>query len=127
VRPTGGTQGDISLTGRRARLVARDRPSPDRVPPLASPPRGGTTLEGVTSDHEHGETVLDREGVGPLDPDALAREAAAAARPLPAPRPEILARVLDGLRDLPAVTRDAPRGDGEADGERALPLPRRRS
>ncbi|WP_433783232.1 hypothetical protein ACQPX6_24795 [Actinomycetospora sp. CA-101289] len=85
----------------------------------------------MTPDHEHGETVLDREGHAPPDPDvdpeALAREAAAAAGPVPAPRPEVLARVLDGLRDLPAVTREAPRGDGEADGEHALPLPRRRT
>jgi hypothetical protein len=66
----------------------------------------------VTTDHD--ETVL-------------AREAAAAAGPVPTPRPEVLARVLDGLRDLPAVTREAPRGDGEARGERPLPLPRRRS
>jgi hypothetical protein len=85
----------------------------------------------VTPDHEHGETVLDREGVGevpaPLDLDALAREAAVAAGPVPAPRPEILARVLDGLRDLPAGTREAPRGEGEAGGEVPLPLPRRRT
>ncbi|MDF2979998.1 MAG: hypothetical protein K0S40_4726 [Actinomycetospora sp.] len=80
----------------------------------------------MTPDHEHGETVLDREGEGP-DLDALAREAAAAAGPVPAPRPEVLARVLDGLRDLPTVTRDAPRGDGGAGGERPLPLPRRRT
>ncbi|PVZ04274.1 hypothetical protein [Actinomycetospora cinnamomea] len=87
--------------------------------------------------------TLDREpGDTALDPEAVAREAAAArevlealgaledADPVPAPRPEVLTRVLEGLRDLPAVTRDAARPAGRDDGPGggpALPLPRRRT
>ena len=47
--------------------------------------------------------------------------------PVPAPRPELLERVLEGLRDLPAAVpppRDGASGEGEDPG---LPLPRRRS
>lgn len=47
--------------------------------------------------------------------------------PVPAPRPELLERVLEGLRDLPAAVhppRDGTSGDG---GDPGLPLPRRRS
>jgi hypothetical protein len=102
----------------------------------------------VTPDRESGDTVV-RRGVdqSPADPDdaaadgprtdlgtdpaadlaCAAREAAIAAAPVPTPRPEVLARVLDGLRDLPAARR-APRGDGAGSvDDRAMPLPRRRT
>ncbi len=58
---------------------------------------------------------------------------------MPAPRPEILSRVLDGLRDLPDERTPAPRATPEAIAtlradaadagvpEALLPLPRRRS
>jgi hypothetical protein len=54
-------------------------------------------------------------------------EAALVAGPVPAPRPEVLARVLDGLRDLPAARR-APREAADAGSDDpVMPLPRRRS
>lgn len=63
----------------------------------------------------------------PADLADAAREVALAAGPVPAPRPEVLTRVLDGLRDLPAARR-APRDDAGAAGDApATPLPRRRS
>jgi len=86
----------------------------------------------VTSDQEPGDTVLGAESIAGPGPAArrhdLAREAAAAAGPVPTPRPEVLARVLDGLRGLPAVAPE-PRsgGDRGPGGDTALPLPRRRS
>jgi hypothetical protein len=68
----------------------------------------------VTPDRESTDAVLERE-------------AALVAGPVPAPRPEVLARVLDGLRDLPAARR--PPRDTAAAGadDPAMPLPRRRS
>lgn len=86
----------------------------------------------MTPDREPRDTVLEPDDLGADGHDATAREAAAAAGPLPEPRPELLARVLDGLRDLPAVGRvpgDGGGGEqgGEQGGEHALPLPRRRS
>lgn len=61
-----------------------------------------------------------------MDADEVAEVAReVAVGDLPAPRPEVLARVLDGLRDLPAV---APRPRTGAAGDApAMPLPRRRS
>lgn len=60
------------------------------------------------------------------DVESLGRRAAAVAiGGVPAPRPEVLARVLDGLRDLPAAP-PAPRAEGAGDAP-AMPLPRRRS
>ncbi|MEJ2887809.1 hypothetical protein [Actinomycetospora aeridis] len=76
----------------------------------------------MTPDRDDGDSALDVREVG-----EVAREAAdVALGSVPAPRPEVLARVLDGLRDLPAA-RPAPAdvpGDGAGN---ALPLPRRRS
>ncbi|GLZ46851.1 hypothetical protein Acsp06_30360 [Actinomycetospora sp. NBRC 106375] len=68
----------------------------------------------------------DREPV--LDPVDTAQDAAAVAvGPVPAPRPEVLARVLEGLRDLPAARRPV-RGTADGSGgDTALPFPRRRS
>jgi hypothetical protein len=69
----------------------------------------------VTPDRESTDAVLER--------DAASR----AAGPVPAPRPEILARVLDGLRDLPAARRPPRETPGDVAEDPALPLPRRRS
>lgn len=69
----------------------------------------------MTPDRDPGEAVLERDA------------ARVAAGPLPTPRPEVLARVLEGLRELPTVarpTRDGASDDGDDPG---LPLPRRRS
>ncbi|MFC5140758.1 hypothetical protein ACFPK1_21155 [Actinomycetospora rhizophila] len=67
-----------------------------------------------------GDTVMDAATTG-----EVANAAVVAVGELPAPRPEVLARVLEGLRDLPAAPpepRAAPSGDAPA-----MPLPRRRS
>ncbi|MDD7937654.1 hypothetical protein PHK61_04370 [Actinomycetospora lutea] len=68
-----------------------------------------------------GDTVRDAAATGEVANEA-ARVATGA---VPAPRPEVLARVLHGLRDLPAAP-PGPRA-GPAGDEPALPLPRRRS
>jgi len=47
--------------------------------------------------------------------------------PVPAPRPELLERVLEGLRDLPAAAPPTRDGTSDEGGHPALPLPRRRS
>ena len=82
----------------------------------------------MTPDREPGEVVLDRDAT-PLGTERTraAREAALAAGPVPAPRPEVLARVLEGLRGLPAATRPTDDGAPDAGGDPGLPLPRRRS
>ena len=73
------------------------------------------TLGRVTPDRDTGDAVLEREA------------ARVALGPVPAPRPELLERVLEGLRDLPPAVhppRDGTSGEG---GDPGLPLPRRRS
>jgi hypothetical protein len=81
----------------------------------------------VTPDREPGDTVLGRDADTGTDLARAAREAALAAGPVPAPRPEVLERVLHGLRDLPAARR-APRDDATGTGaDPAMPLPRRRT
>jgi hypothetical protein len=73
----------------------------------------------VTPDREPADAVLER--------NAVTEAAALVAGAVPAPRPEVLARVLDGLRDLPAARR-APREPVDAGADDpGLPLPRRRS
>lgn len=60
------------------------------------------------------------------DASEVARSAArVAAGEVPAPRPEVLARVLAGLRELPDAA-PGPRAD-PGGGASSLPLPRRRS
>lgn len=74
----------------------------------------------MTPDRDTGDAVLERA--------VQEREAARVALgPVPAPRPELLERVLEGLRDLPPAVhppRDGTSGEGGGPG---LPLPRRRS
>ncbi|GAA4863896.1 hypothetical protein [Actinomycetospora straminea] len=95
----------------------------------------------MTPDRDAGESVLDPTGTPDTtrsDPAGLADlsdlsgladlAAEVAVGPVPSPRPEVLARVLDGLRELPAARR-APRDDREdaGAGPTTMPLPRRRS
>jgi hypothetical protein len=65
------------------------------------------------------------------DTDLITRqalqEAALVAGPVPAPRPEVLSRVLEGLRDLPAVRPAGRETDTGGTGDTVMPLPRRRS
>ncbi|GAA4903880.1 hypothetical protein EV188_10483 [Actinomycetospora succinea] len=68
---------------------------------------------------------MDAPGADEVASDVVTEAAAVAVGDVPAPRPEVLARVLDGLRDLPAERpgrRAAATGDAPA-----MPLPRRRS
>jgi hypothetical protein len=74
----------------------------------------------VTPDRDTGDAVLERA--------VLEREAARVALgPVPAPRPELLERVLEGLRDLPAPVHPTRDGTSDEGGAAGLPLPRRRS
>ncbi|MEJ2865011.1 hypothetical protein [Actinomycetospora flava] len=70
----------------------------------------------------------DRDGDTVMDAVDVVEVASAAAEvavgDVPAPRPEVLARVLEGLRDLPAVAPEPRAPSGSASD---MPLPRRRS
>ncbi|MDD7966879.1 hypothetical protein [Actinomycetospora lemnae] len=85
----------------------------------------------MTPDRDAGESVLDPPGTPlaePAEPAGLSGLAAeVAVGPVPRPRPEVLARVLDGLRELPAARRPPRDGRDDADAGPAMPLPRRRS
>lgn len=63
-----------------------------------------------------------------LPRDVETSTTASVAGSVPAPRPEVLVRVLDGLRGLPAAQR-APHepADGAVDAPAMPPLPRRRT
>jgi hypothetical protein len=67
---------------------------------------------------------MDAATTGEVASSVAADAAVVAVGGVPAPRPEVLARVLEGLRDLPAAAPEprASSGDGPA-----MPLPRRRS
>lgn len=85
----------------------------------------------MTPDRDAGESVLDPPGTPLAEPADLAGLSGLAAEvavgPVPSPRPEVLARVLDGLRELPAARRPPRDGRDDADAGPAMPLPRRRS
>lgn len=74
----------------------------------------------MTPDRDTGDAVLER----------AVRESEAARvalGPVPAPRPELLERVLEGLRDLPEAVHPPRDGTSDESGDPGLPLPRRRS
>lgn len=78
-----------------------------------------------------GDTVMDApdgaEVASPVADSVVTVAADVAVGALPAPRPEVLARVLDGLRDLPDARPSASSPSGAAGRAEAMPLPRRRS
>lgn len=94
------------MTPDRDALVAR-RPRPAGTDPVEVSPQESRTVEARLADS--------------------AAEMVDAVRRVPAPRPEVLARVLEGLRELPPVVAGDRAGADVHGSGAALPLPRRRS
>ena len=96
-------------------LLVGEAEEPLLEPVVLPVPHRDREVEEAVAVADAGDAVLEREA------------ARVALGPVPAPRPELLERVLEGLRDLPTAVpfaRDDTTGEG---GDPGLPLPRRRS